>query len=306
VVCCRPCGLGDLTPRPDQASLGCLYPDEYTWYHPPTRRQSLWARGKQGLRRLVMARYFGTPPPLRGWGGHALAWLASWWLYPRSQSLTGLPYQGQGRLLDYGCGSGWYAEQMRELGWQVTGMDFSAYAAEQVQRHFGIPTLTGTLPHAQVPPGSFDVITMGAVLEHVHDPHRLIAAAVEALAPGGYLVLSVPNLASWGFRYFQEHWWGLQLPHHLLHFTPDTLRRLLTAQGLEVRLRTVGRPGWMQRSLKAARAGQAYFRRRLLVKLGRLRLLSSLLARWTAWTGETDCIEAIASRPSVPAPAQAA
>src|SRR5262249_20322436 len=160
----------------------------------------------------------------------------------------------------------------------------------QVSRHFGIPTLSGTLPHPQVAPASFDVITMGAVLEHVHRPHRLIAAAAEALHPGGYLVVSVPNLASWGFRAFGEDWCGVRLPHPLVHFTPDTLRRLLAAHRLEVRgVRAVGRPGWMQRSLAAARRRGSG---KLLVRLGRLRLVASLLARWTTWTGSTDCIEA--------------
>jgi 2-polyprenyl-3-methyl-5-hydroxy-6-metoxy-1,4-benzoquinol methylase len=298
---CRTCGLGYLNPRPDERTIHLLYPRDYTWYHPPARADGLWARARRRLRRLVMARHFGTPPAPLGLRQHALAWLASWWLYPRPQSMTALPYCGRGRLLDYGCGSGWYAQQMRELGWRVTGMDFSAYAAEQVSRHFGIPTLAGTLPHPQVAPASFDVITMGAVLEHVHRPHRLIAAAAEALQPGGYLVVSVPNVASWGFHYFREDWWGLQLPHHLLHFTPQTLRRLLAAHRLEVRgVRAVGRPGWMQRSLAAARKRAGG---RLLVKLGRLRLLASLLARWTAWTGATDCIEAIAYRPAAALPA---
>jgi 2-polyprenyl-3-methyl-5-hydroxy-6-metoxy-1,4-benzoquinol methylase len=299
VVRCRSCGLGYLNPRPDEHTIGLLYPDAYTWYHPPAKPDSAWARLKQRLRRLVMARRFGTPPPPTGWGQKALAWLADWWLAPHAQSMTALPWCGQGRLLDYGCGSGWYAQQMRALGWQVTGMDFSAYAAEQVQRHFGIPTLAGSLPHPQVAPASFDVITMGAVLEHVHDPHRLIEAAATALQPGGYVVVSVPNLASWGFRYFREDWWGLQLPHHLLHFTPQTLRRLLEAHGLEVRaLRVLARPGWMKKSLAAARRAEGPARRRLAVRLGRSRLVASLLARWTGWTGAGDCIEAIAYRPS--------
>ncbi|MCI0456414.1 MAG: class I SAM-dependent methyltransferase [Gemmataceae bacterium] len=301
VVGCRGCGLGYLNPRPDERTIDLLYPADYTWYHPPGERGSAWARLKERLRRLVMARHFGTPEPPTNWVQKALARVASWWLRPSRQSMTALPYHGQGRLLDYGCGSGWYARQMRDLGWQVTAMDFNPHAAEQVSRHFGIPTLAGTLPHPQVSPGSFDAITLGAVLEHVHRPHALIAAAAEALAPGGYLVVSVPNLASWGFRYFGEHWWGLQLPHHLLHFTPQTLRGLLETHGLEVReVKEIGRPGWMQRSLAAARANESA-RRRLLVKLGKWRLTASVLARWTQWKGQTDCIEAIAyRRPALP------
>jgi 2-polyprenyl-3-methyl-5-hydroxy-6-metoxy-1,4-benzoquinol methylase len=298
VAGCRSCGLGYLNPRPDERTVGLLYPDDYTWYHPPARPETLWGRARRGLKRLVMARRFGTPPaPLR-WHQGALAWLAGWWLRPRPQSMTALPFQGEGRLLDFGCGSGWYAQQMRELGWRVTGMDFSAFAAERVSRHFGIPTLAGTLPHPQVAAASFDVITMGAVLEHVHHPHRLIAAAAASLRPGGYLVVSVPNLASWGFRRFRVDWWGLQLPHHLLHFTPQTLRRLLAGHGLEVRkLRGVPRPGWMQRSLTAAHRRRAREGRGgPFARLGRLRLVASLLARWTGWTGAADCLEAIAYR----------
>jgi len=306
LVRCRRCGLGYLNPRPDEHTIGLFYPDDYHCYQPPSRQPSAWSRGKAWLKRLVMARRFGTRPPLTRWHEKALAWLGSWWLSPRPHSLTALPYHGEGRLLDYGCGSGWYAQQMRELGWQVTAMDFSSYAAAQVRARYGIPTLTGALPHPEVAAGSFDVITLGAVLEHVHRPRHLIAAAAAALRPGGYLVVSVPNLASWGFRYFRQHWWGLHLPHHLLHFTSDTLHQLLTGQGLEVRrLRTVPRPGWMQRSLKAARAGGTEARRPLFVRLGKLRVVSSLLTRWTGWTGETDCIEAIAYRPAV-AVAQAA
>src|SRR5437870_2372269 len=82
----------------------------------------------------------------------------------------------------------------RELGWQVTGMDFNGQVAAQVQQHFGFPVLTGSLPHRDVAAESFDVITMGAVLEHVHRPHEVIAAAVRALRPGGYLMVAVPNL----------------------------------------------------------------------------------------------------------------
>src|SRR5262249_23099022 len=146
-----------------------------------------------------------------------------------------LPFVGEGRLLDFGCGSGWYAHRMRELGWQVTAMDFNAQVAAQVQQRFGIPVVVGTLPHPEIEPESYDVITMGAVLEHVHRLHEVVAAAARALRPGGYLMAAVPNLDSWGFRHFGEDWWGLQIPHHLLHFNPTTLRRMLKAHGLEVR-----------------------------------------------------------------------
>jgi SAM-dependent methyltransferase len=266
LVRCRGCGMGYLNPRPDEDSIGQFYPEEYEPYQAPQRhRVGRW-------RQLV------------GPGGN---------------SLTAVPLHGQGRLLDFGCGSGWYAQRMKERGWHVTGMDFSAHAARQVEQRYGIRVHVGTLPHPDVAVESFDMVTMGAVLEHVHDPHCVIAAARRALRPGGRLLVSVPNLAGWGFRYFGRDWFGLELPRHLLHFTPDTLRRLVEGHGLEVReLGTQVRGGWLRRSLARAHQRGSAVSRRPLARLGRLRVVSSLLAHWTGRTGQADAIRLIAERPA--------
>jgi hypothetical protein len=102
----------------------------------------------------------------------------------------------------------------------------------------------------------------------------------------------VPNLASLGFRYFGPDWWPLELPRHLLHFSPGTLRRLVTMHGLEIdEERTVARKSWMRRSFAIARrrSGGGKFRR-LLMNLGRVRLLPSLLTHWTVWSNRADCL----------------
>ncbi len=296
LVRCQRCRMVYLNPRPDPSSLGRLYPEEYDCYRPPQRPTRWWPTAY--LRQLATAYRNGTPLRGSGPGERVLAALVSPWFGRCEDSMTALPYHGAGRLLDYGCGAGWYAHRMRRLGWDVTAMDFSPHAVAQVRRLFGIPTVAGTLPHPEILPASFDVITMGAVLEHVPEPHQVIAAAFEALRPGGYLVVSVPNFAGWGCRHFDRHWWGLQLPHHLLHFTPDTLRQLLTSHGLEVRtLKVVGMAGWMRRSLAEARNKG---RRGLAERVCRGRLTTGLLARWTAWTGQADCIVARAYRPDTP------
>lgn len=298
LVRCGQCGLGYLNPRPDVASIGQFYSDEYEWYHPPAKQPSWWRSQQAALRRRVMSHCYGTPPRLTRWQDKLLATLAAPWMKPTPDSMNGLPYHGEGKLLDFGCGSGWYAHKMQELGWNVTGMDFNAEAARQVQDRFGIPVHVGTLPHPDVPPETFDVITMGAVLEHVHTPHEVVAAAVQALKPGGYLVAAVPNIASWGFRQFGADWWGLQIPHHLLHFTPATLRKLMELHGLEVReVRLIGQAGWMRRSLATLRENAG--RRTLRTELGKLRIVSSMLNRWTVWTQAADSLQVIAYRPAV-------
>jgi 2-polyprenyl-3-methyl-5-hydroxy-6-metoxy-1,4-benzoquinol methylase len=291
--------MGYLNPRPDERSIGHYYPEDYEPYRAPDRERSgWWGRIRRRLAGLVLARQYGYPPPLTRWHQRLLADVVRPWFGPDRQSLTTIPYRGEGRLLDYGCGSGWYARRMQQRGWQVTGMDFNATSLRQVERRYGIKTLVGMLPHPEVAPGSFDTVTMGAVLEHVHDPHRVIAAAAQALAPGGNLVISVPNLAGWGFRYFGRDWFGLELPRHLLHFTPATLRRLVEAHGLIVReVSTPVRMGWLRRSLATARRRSSPSARRFLSRAARVRLLASVLGHWAGRKEMADSIRLIAERP---------
>jgi SAM-dependent methyltransferase len=271
LVRCKACGLAYLNPRPDRHSIGRFYPDDYEPYQAP--RPDRDGRGPR-------------------WRKHA----------PSRDSMTAIPFHGEGRLLDFGCGSGWYAHRMRRRGWRVTGMDFNPYAASQVEQQFGIPVLVGSLPHAEVAPESFDVITMGSVLEHVHYPRQVIEAATEALRPEGLLVVVVPNLDSWGFRYFGRHWFPLELPRHLLHFTPASLRRLVVNCGLEVLdLRMLGRTSWMRRSLvRATDRPEKTVGRWLLEWFARRRIIQSLLTRWSVWSKQADCILLIAQRKPAP------
>jgi SAM-dependent methyltransferase len=296
LVRCRRCGMGYLNSRPDPQSISRFYPEDYGPYHHGERIVADSGR-LASLRRLVVRYRCGIPPAPQSWRARVLVALGAALLAPPRDSLTCLPYQGRGRLLEYGCGAGWLGQRLRDLGWDVTGMDFSAYAAAQAQRLFGLPVILGSLPHPAVQEESFDVIVMGAVLEHVHRPHDVISAAARALRPGGYLVVAVPNLASWGFRTFQQSWWGLQLPIHLLHFTPTTLRRLLEAHGLEVgRESQPARGGWMRRSLAAARKNRLAMPLWLRT-LARPRLATSLLTRWTVAAGQGDCLLTIGYRP---------
>src|SRR5262249_32753351 len=182
VVQCRACGMGYLNPRPNSASLGQFYPDDYECYQTPQpAHPGPWQRLRHYLERLALSHYCGYPPPCDRWHERLLAALARPLLRRARQSLTGLPFRGEGRMLDFGCGGGWYAERMQRQGWSVVGLDFSDHAAAAAARRYGLTVHVGTLPHTDVAPGSFDLITMGCVLEHVPEPHRVIAAAAEAL-----------------------------------------------------------------------------------------------------------------------------
>jgi 2-polyprenyl-3-methyl-5-hydroxy-6-metoxy-1,4-benzoquinol methylase len=208
----------------------------------------------------------------------------------------GLPDQAPGRLLDFGCGNGAFLEQMAQQGWQVTGIDVIV-PEELARRAAGrFPVLAGSLPHADLAPRTFDVITMWQSLEHVHDPLAVLHEARRLLVPGGQLLISVPNLASASFGWFGANWFGLDLPRHLTHFTPTTLHRMLQRAGFHVSsIRMIRHSSWMRHSAhRRVRRSKVSWRQRLL----RARLGSTLAAWYAYLTFQSDSMHFTAiSRP---------
>jgi 2-polyprenyl-3-methyl-5-hydroxy-6-metoxy-1,4-benzoquinol methylase len=220
---CQDCGLCYTNPRP---SADCIS-QFYTKHYPPhgkalQRRKRSWQRW--------------TP-----------------WRAGRHKNLEGLLGRGQGRLLDFGCGSGAFLNRMHQRGWQVTGIDASEQAVQRIRTHLGLRVLAGTLPHPELGDETFDVITMRQSLEHVHQPLDVLRAAYRLLVPHGQLIVSTPNIDSLPFKWFGSSWRGLDLPRHLTHFTPDTLQLMLARAGFEVGpARMLRHPEWMRRSARLA------------------------------------------------------
>lgn len=262
---CNRCETVFTNPRPDAASIARFYPADYAPYQPRERRG--------GTLRGLRDRLFGRA----------------------EKSLADrIPIPPGGRLLDYGCGSGRFAARMRDRGWDVCGMDFSTRAAETARRAFGLNVIHGSLPHLDVPPGSFDAITVREVLEHLHDPAAALRAVSDALKPGGHLYASVPNLAGWGFRAFGPAWSALDLPRHLTHFTPTTLERVLGECGFVVlSTRTRGHGKWTAGSVKRARQ----INPRWWAPIARVRFVQSALTTWSEWRGAADSLCVLARKP---------
>jgi len=144
-----------------------------------------------------------------------------------------LPPCPGGRVLDVGCGEGRTLEQLRDLGWQVEGVDFDSRAVRNAETR-GIPARLGTLADQHYPDSSFDAVVHRHVLEHVPDPVGLLAECRRVLKPDGRLVLLTPNAKSLGHARFGADWRGLEPPRHLQVFTPDALRRAAETAGLRV------------------------------------------------------------------------
>lgn len=261
VVQCQECGLCFTNPRPSLNSIAQFYPAEnYAPHRLPQHKE----HGPRWLPRFRGPRK--TP--------QALAW------------------RGQGRLLDFGCGGGSFLQRMGDRGWQVTGIDMSATTVCRVRAELGLRVLVGTLPHPELQAASFDVITMWQSLEHVHQPREVLQEAFQLLAPGGKLVVAVPNIDSLAYRWFGGDWFGLDLPRHLTHFTPMTLSLMLERSGFRLgSLRMVRHTSWLRSSATiAARRQHGPYWHRWLTS----RPAARLATLYSHMTRQTDCILATA------------
>lgn len=266
VVRCGHCGLAYTNPRPTPGTISLAYPADYAPHRKANARRNR-------LPSRFWSRVFGRPCPARR---------------------GSLPVAGPGRLLDFGCGGGSYLRRMADLGWRVTGLDISPVVVRTVRAELGCEAVAGTLPHPELRPGSFDVVTMWQALEHVHRPATVLRAAYELLVPGGKLVVAVPNFDSLPAGWFGESWFGLDLPRHLTHFTPDTLTGMLRASGFRVEsARGLVHSDWLRSSATRATAGTAGFAARLC----RWRPVARAVA-WACYAlGRAECLVAVAERP---------
>ena len=225
-VRCAGCGLVYLHPRPDAARIASFYGAAYE-PHGEVAADHLQARLARPLNRFLVRHYLGAQAPRGGSPARCLARA----LHPLALKLALTPH-GTCRLLDVGCGSGGWLYLHHLLGWTATGAELSPTAAAQA-RSLGLTIHAGTI-HDVPAEARCDVISFRHVLEHVPDPVASLAAARARLAPGGRILILVPNFASWGRRRSGAHWYPLDPPRHLLQVTAATLAHAAAAAGLRV------------------------------------------------------------------------
>ncbi|MFI5104267.1 MAG: class I SAM-dependent methyltransferase [Terriglobales bacterium] len=213
---CDSCGYVFDSPRPSLTEVAAFYsqPAKYdSWLKDERARDALW------MRRLRMV----------------------------------LPHRAEGNLLDIGAGIGQFLHHARPLFQQVAGTEVSASAIRIAREKYGLELCPGQAEELNMPPASFDNITLFHVLEHVPDPAGLITRCHGLMRRQGMLAIAVPNdVLAWSskikklgkrlkLRPFQKFSPVLGISRagdsreiHLSHFTPAVLRRLLENAGLIV------------------------------------------------------------------------
>lgn len=161
----------------------------------------------------------------------------------RDRQATLREYKQSGTLLDMGCSSGAFLESLKDEPWKLYGIEMSAEGARTAQARSGAQVFVGDILDAPFAPESFDVITCFDVFEHLYEPRKVIARIAEWLKPGGIFYVLVPNVDSAEARVFGSYWHGLELPRHLFHYSPASLKFLARSAGLrEVSLETRRNP----------------------------------------------------------------
>jgi 2-polyprenyl-3-methyl-5-hydroxy-6-metoxy-1,4-benzoquinol methylase len=147
-------------------------------------------------------------------------------------------YVQNGKLLDIGCGVGWFLEGAKTAGFEIYGQEISKELAGFTSEKLGIPVFSEHLSDIKE---SFDVITMFDLLEHVMDPLKLIEESKALLNPGGIIVVFTPNFDSLGIQQLKQDSSLVCPPAHLTYFTKQSVEKLASLTGMElVHLETKG------------------------------------------------------------------
>lgn len=203
LVACEHCRLVSLDPLPEEQDASKLYDEAY-------------------------------------YQNHYLAFAERRRKYFRKRVAALIRKGANGRLLDVGCGPGFFLVEAAAAGFAVNGIEPAPYAALYARQILGLPVEEGTLSYVTFPDDVFDTVTFWDVLGHIRDPHDTIEEASRIMTPDGLIALKVPIRSEGLFRFASFLQRGtdsrglLHVPAIIHHYTLDSLTSLLSVHGLTV------------------------------------------------------------------------
>jgi predicted SAM-dependent methyltransferase len=148
--------------------------------------------------------------------------------------LAGGSHSGSRVWLDVGCGWGALLDEVRDRGYMPKGIEITRNCLDFATMQLNIPVSNSQFLDSRMDRGSCAVVSMVHVLEHLPQPKQTLEKIYDVLEDGGMFCGIVPNISSLCSEYLKENWVWLDQVHHYVHYSPETLTRVLTNAGLSV------------------------------------------------------------------------
>jgi len=142
-------------------------------------------------------------------------------------------YFKSGNLLDIGCGSGEFLNNMQKNHFIVTGIEPNNGARIFAREYYKL-NVFDEVEIENLKASTFEVITMWHVLEHVYYLEERIKQIQNLLSQDGILVVAVPNSSSWDAKHYGKYWAAFDLPRHLYHFETSSIKNLFEKYGFKL------------------------------------------------------------------------
>ena len=190
---CSSCQFVQVATQPSREELEATYSDEY---FDKGKYEDEFAQRKENERRLALIEGLGLP--------------------------------GGAKVLDAGCATGEFIA-FAASRFDMWGIELSAYAAERAREqnpNRSDQIFAGFVEECALELASFDAIVMWDVIEHLSDPVGACAKLTSLLKPGGFFVVSTPDIGAWAAKLFGKRWAFMTPPEHLGFFDDTSMDQL--------------------------------------------------------------------------------
>tara|TARA_X000000950_G_C13742618_1_gene589210 strand:+ start:87 stop:905 length:819 start_codon:yes stop_codon:yes gene_type:complete len=143
-------------------------------------------------------------------------------------------YRKKNKLLDVGCGIGYFLDEAQKRGWEVYGTEYTNDAIKICQEK-NINVSKGILEPKNYELEKFDVITSFEVIEHINNPIDELTNFYKILRKGGLVYVTTPNFNSLLRYRLKSDYNVICYPEHLSYYNPNTLNKVFTRVGFKTK-----------------------------------------------------------------------